>query len=439
MTAILDRTHDPKARSWFETEATQATDFPIQNLPFGRFAHPRFGTGPRVGVAIGASILDVCSVATACDFKALAAEAALACAGGNLNCLIALSLSHATALRHAIFDCLSENTEETSRAPAKSIVPMEEAELLLPVEIGDYSDFFCSMHHAINASRIFNRPEPLRPNYHYLPVGYHGRASSVVVSGTPVCRPYGELPPEGDMAPVFAPSEKLDYEVELGIILRGGNSVGDRIPVNAAEDAIFGVCLQNDWSARDIQRWENQPLGPFLSKSFATTLSPWVVTVDALRPFLLPMPPRGTGIPQPPAHLLPEPDRHMIWNIDVSCAIETEAMRAAGHDPVQVSLSRYVDMHWSALQMVAHHASNGCNLRAGDLLGSGTMSGPTPDSLGCLLELTHDGAAPITIGQETRAYLRDGDRIVMTGRCETVQAHPIGFGACSGLITTAKP
>ncbi|MEX0407553.1 fumarylacetoacetase [Aquibium sp. LZ166] len=435
MTNELDRTHDAAARCWVTAANAQTTPFPIQNLPFGRIEHPRLGRGARVVVAIGDRALDVAAAAQACGFTGLAGEAAAACSDGDLNALIALSPAHATVLRHALFDSLHESTPADDRAPESALVPISEAQLLLPMAIGDYTDFFCSMHHAMNASRIFKGPETLRPNFHYLPIGYHGRASSVVVSGTDIRRPMGELPPLGDAPPPYAPCAMLDYEVELGIVVRGGNTLGETIPIDRAEDAIFGACLQNDWSARDIQRWESMPLGPFLSKSFATSISPWIVTVDALRPFRVRQKPRGEDIPQPPLHLRLEDDT--TWSIDIDCAIETATMRAAGSIPQRISTSRLVDMHWSPKQMVTHHASNGCNLRPGDLMGSGTISGIEKDSWGCLLERTHDGHEPIAVGSEQRGYLADGDRVVMSGRCNVPGARAIGFGSCEGTILPA--
>ncbi|MCO5161245.1 MAG: fumarylacetoacetase [Mesorhizobium sp.] len=434
MQVKLDRTHDANARSWVHTANDPDIDFPIQNLPFGRLRDKESGR-PRVVVAIGDRALDVLSVARACAFGGLAAEAAEACANGDLNPLIALSPLHARSLRAAIFDALSEMTPDANRAPSSALSPIADADMLLPMKIGDYTDFFCSMHHAVNASRIFNRPVPLQPNYHFLPVGYHGRASSVVVSGTPVLRPKGQLPPaRPGEAPVYAACRMLDYEVELGIVVRGGNALGETVPIDQAADMIFGVCLQNDWSARDIQRWENLPLGPFLAKSFATTISPWIVTSEALLPFLAERAARDESMPPPPPHLVPRQGGDQTWPIEIACAIETVEMRSEGKAAETITLSRFTDMHWSASQMVAHHASNGCNLRAGDLLGSGTISGPEADSLGCLLELTEDGQKPINVGGRPHRYLDDGTRVIMTGRCRAPSARSIGLGVCEGHI-----
>lgn len=438
MTAKLDHTHNPDARSWIESANLPDADFPIQNLPFGRIQNSRLGSDPRVVIAVGDQALDVVATSQACGFQGLAAEAASACANGNLNALMALSPAHATALRHALFDALNEDTELARRAPQSALVPLADSAVLLPAEIGDYTDFFCSMHHAMNASRIYKRPEPLRPNYHYLPVGYHGRASSVIVSGTPVRRPNGELEQAEGAPPAYAPSVKLDYEVELAIFVRGGNALGETIPISQSDDAIFGVCLQNDWSARDIQRWESLPLGPFLAKSFATSISPWIVTTDALRPFLARQKPRAEGIPQAPAHLLPVPEHDVTWPIEITCSIETENMRSKKISPQRISTSNLMDMHWSPKQMVAHHTSNGCNLRPGDLLGSGTISGPEIESWGCLLERTHDGSQTFFVGDEERGYLADGDRVVLSGRCSAPAARSIGFGVCEGLVLPAK-
>ncbi len=424
----LDHTHDGSAQSWLPAANAEGTPFPIQNLPFGRILHPSFGDTPRIVVAIGEHALDVVRTAQALAFGGLAAEAAAACTDGRLNPLIALSPAHATALRHALFEAL--HMQASTRAPQAALVPLAEARPLLPVEVGDFSDFFCSMYHAMNASRIFKRPQPLQPNYHHLPVGYHGRASSVVVSGTPVRRPRGQILPQGAKVPVYQATQMLDYEVELGLILRGGNAQGQTIAIDHADDAIFGVCLLNDWSARDIQRWENLPLGPFLSKSFATSIGPWIVTSDALRPFRRALPPRAEDLPQPPDHL--NTRDLATWAIQ----IDTELQTAAGARG-RLARSDFTDMHWSPAQMVTHHASNGCPLRPGDLLGSGTISGAAPDSLGCLLELTEDGRRPVAVGDERRGYLLDGDRVTMTGWCRAEGAHAIGLGQCEGRIEAA--
>lgn len=438
MNTQLDRTHQPDAQSWVASANAISTPFPLQNLPYGRATHAAFGPEPRIVVAIGDQVVDVVAVADVCGFDRKAREAAEAIRSGCLNPLIALSPNHAAALRHALFDALDARTPSEHRAPGAALVPIEAANLLLPVEIGDYTDFFCSMHHAINASNIFMRPDPLQPNYHYLPVGYHGRASSVVVSGTPIVRPYGQILPKGDDIPIFAASQMMDYEVEFGLILRGGNDLGSRIPIAQAEDTIFGVCLQNDWSARDIQRWEARPLGPFLSKSIGTTISPWIVTTDALRPFLVAAPERAGDLPAPPPHLTPAHATHTTWRVAIDCALQTAIMRRNGEAGQTISTSHLTDLHWTPKQMVTHHASNGCNLRAGDLIGSGTISGATDESLGCLLERTRDGARPITIGGETRRYLEDEDAVILTALCTAPGARSIGLGVCEGQVLAAR-
>jgi fumarylacetoacetase len=312
---------------------------------------------------------------------------------------------------------------------------MKKAELLLPVAIGDYSDFYTGIYHAQNAGRLFRPDNPLLPNYHWLPIGYHGRASSIVVSGTPVTRPLGQTKAPDAPSPTFGPSKRLDFELELGFVIGPGNALGKPVPVAKALDHVFGVTLLNDWSARDIQAWEYQPLGPFLGKSFASTMSPWIVTMEALEPFRCRAFARSSGQPAPLPYLLDEADQAGgNYDIRLDALIRTRKMSR----PHRLARSNFRHAYWTPAQVVAHQASNGCNLQPGDLLGSGTISGPTPDSLGALLEITQGGKNPVMLPSgETRAFLEDGDELILRGRCERVGCRSIGFGEAAGRISPA--
>jgi fumarylacetoacetase len=312
--------------------------------------------------------------------------------------------------------------------------------MLLPVEIGDYTDFYASIFHATNVGSMFRPDEPLLPNYKHVPIGYHGRASSIVPTGTPVRRPLGQVMPDGAPEPLFRASRRLDYELEVGVFVGPGNALGEPIPASEAEHHVFGLCLLNDWSARDIQAWEYQPLGPFLAKSFATSISPWVVTLDALEPFRVPPQPRPAGDPPPLMYLESDEVRERgAIDVRLEVAISTERMRAAGMAPHVVSRSTLRHLYWTIAQLVTHHASNGCNLRPGDLLGTGTVSGPTRESRGCLLELTWRGSEPLQLpGGETRRFLEDGDEVIFRGWCEREGTIRIGLGECRGVITPSR-
>jgi len=406
---MIDRTHDPELRSWVESANQPETDFPIQNLPFATF---RRGTGSHVGVAIGDQVLDVT--------EALRIP--------SLEAVMAMPKSTRIALRQHIQDLLVK--------PATGIdaclLPMAEAELLLPCAIGDYTDFYASIHHATNVGSMFRPGNPLLPNYKWLPVGYHGRASSIVVSGAAVRRPWGQTSEHPGGPPSFGPTGRLDYELELGAFLGPGNAPNEPIPASQAGGHIFGVCLLNDWSARDIQTWEYQPLGPFLSKSFATSISPWVVTMEALEPF------RRAPAPRPPSD--PQPLPHLRTGTDGAYAITLEVwLRSARMaEPVRVSRADFAAMYWTLEQMVAHHASNGCPLRAGDLIGSGTVSGPDKENRGCLLEVTWRGTEPLELPTgEIRKFLEDGDEITLRGWCEAPGFRRIGLGECRGKVLPA--
>ena len=426
-------------RSWVESANTLATDFPLQNLPYGVFE--REGRG-RIGVAIGDRILDLYGCARGELLAGLAPEIVQACQEPLLNGLMALGRLHWSALRRRICELLQADTpdsEENRKRVAPLLVPMNQVAMQLPAAIGDYTDFFASVFHAANAGRMLIPDRPLPPNYKYLPIGYHGRASSIVVSGTDVRRPMGQSKPSGAVEPVFGASRALDFELELGIFVGPGNLQGAPIPIHEAGSHIFGYCLLNDWSARDLQAWESKPLGPFLAKSFATTISPWIVTAEALEPFHAPAFSRPEGDPAPLAYLASESDqRQGAIDITLEIYLASRKMTQKGIPPMRLCHSSARNLYWTPAQLVTHHTSNGCNLRPGDLIGSGTVSGPSKDSLGCLLELTQRGARPLELPVgEIRKFLEDGDEVVLRGVCEREGAVRIGFGECRGSISSS--
>ncbi|HEX2778096.1 MAG TPA: fumarylacetoacetase [Gemmatimonadaceae bacterium] len=434
----VDETHDPTLRSWVASANDRHTDFPIQNLPLGVFRHEGSGERARVGIAIGAMILDVSAAAKRGHLGGPVAAAAAACAAPCLNELMALGRPAWRALRSAVSALLREGSR-AERDADDILVAADDADLLLPARVGDYTDFYASIHHATTVGSLFRPDNPLLPNYKWVPIGYHGRASSLVPSGSEVRRPAGQRKPPEAGEPVVEPSRALDYECEVGAFVGTGTVLGEPLGMHAAAEQLFGLCLVNDWSARDIQSWEYQPLGPFLSKSFATTLSPWVVTMEALAPFRGPAVRRDPGDPQPLPYLRHDDDAAR-GGIDLAVEVwlRTRRMRERGEGPVRLSRSRFADMYWTVAQMVAHHASNGCNLRAGDLLASGTISGPTRDERGCMLELTRRGAEPVTLPDgETRSFLEDGDEVTLRGECVRDGFVRIGFGECRGRILPA--
>jgi fumarylacetoacetase len=438
----LDATLDPARRSWVPGATAPDADFPLQNLPFGVFRRAGSREAPRVGVAIGDAILDVtaCVAVGLLDDDGDALDAARACNAPALNPLMARGGAPRRALRRALSGLLGDELPEARQAlVANALVPQGEAELFLPAQVGDYTDFYASVHHATNVGSMFRPDQPLLPNYKWVPIGYHGRASSLVVSGTAVRRPVGQRKGPDESAPTVGPSRSLDYELELGCFIATGNALGAPIPLDEAEAHCFGVCLLNDWSARDLQAWEYQPLGPFLAKSFATTLSPWVVTLEALAPFRAPLAPRAPGDPAPLPYLTGADDQARGGlALTLQVTLRTAAMRAAGMPAQVVSTSSALDLYWSFGQMVAHHASNGCNLRPGDLLGSGTISGAAPESRGCLLERTWRGAEPLTLPTgELRRFLEDGDEVVFSAWAERPGAVRIGVGRCTGVVVPA--
>ncbi|MGA3402181.1 MAG: fumarylacetoacetase [Acetobacteraceae bacterium] len=436
---MIDATHDPARKSWVDS-ANGHSEFPIQNLPLGVFSPP--GGGLRGGVAIGDAIFDIAAALQAGLFAGLARDAAEAAAGAALNPLLALGAGPRTALRQRVSDLLDANGVDHARvAPLAPRLVHHAADctLYLPAAIGDYTDFFAGIHHATAGGRI-NRPEnPLLPNYKYVPVAYHSRASSVRPSGGAVPRPKGQRKLPDEAAPSYGPCRNLDYELELGVWIGPGNELGTPIPIAEASQHIAGYCLLNDWSARDIQTWESQPLGPFLAKSFRTSVSPWIVTAEALAPFRGPQPPRPTGDPAPLPHLLDAADQaNGALDIAFAVALLTPAMREAGAAPFRLSHAKGDVLYWTVAQMVAHHTSNGCNLQPGDLFGSGTLSGTEPGSAGCLLEMTRGGRDPFRLPNgETRRYLEDGDEVIFQAHCHRAGRVTIGFGECRGTVNLA--
>ena len=438
----IDPTNDPALRSWVLTANLRGADFPMQNLPFGIFRRAGTREAPRVGVAIGAAILDVaaCLAAGLFDDDSEARQAATACAMPTLNELMSRGAPARRALRNAISALLADTAAVHRKQIAEhALVLQADAELFLPAQIGDYTDFYASVHHATNVGSMFRPDQPLLPNYKWVPIGYHGRASSIVVSGTPVRRPVGQRKGPNEEVPSVGPSRLLDYELELAAFVGTGNALGDAIPMEQANEHLFGLCLLNDWSARDIQAWEYQPLGPFLAKNFASTISPWVVTLEALEPFRQPLAPRAEGDPEPLPYLTSDADRaHGGFGITVETWLRTAQMREAGDPAVRLTQGQATDLYWSMAQLLVHHASSGCNLRPGDLLGSGTISGAAKESRGCLLELTWRGAEPLTLPNgETRRFLEDGDELEITAFAEREGAARIGFGRCVGTIMPA--
>jgi fumarylacetoacetase len=413
-------------KSWVPS-ATNHPDFPLENLPFGVY---RRGPDGRVCVAIGDELLDL----FACHEAGLVTE--WACTRETLNELMSRGRDNTSRLRARIIELLREGSAEREET-AKHLVSRKDAELLMPCTIGDYTDFYASIHHATSVGAMFRPDNPLLPNYKHMPIGYHGRSSSMLVSGTSFQRPMGQTCDDPSKPPVFGPSRRLDYEMEVGVLIGRGNDLGAPVPIHEAEHHVFGLCLVNDWSARDIQTWEYQPLGPFLSKSFATSASPWVVTLDALEPYRVPRPPRPEGDPPLLPYLDFDEDRG--FDITLEVFIRSQQMRDRNDEPLRLSRGNFRDMYWTVGQLVAHHTSNGCNLRAGDLLASGTVSGPAKESRGCLLELTARGSEPIALPTgEERRFLEDGDEVIMRGFCEREGLPRIGFGECRGIVTPAR-
>ncbi|WP_331607729.1 fumarylacetoacetase [Povalibacter sp.] len=436
MNPALDETHDPGAVSWVESAANHL-DFPVQNLPLGLFSLAR-DSRRRAGIAIGDRILALDRTAPLLEGDAR--RAAQSCESGTLNALLALGAAPRRALRRAIFKLLTDRQYASEVSSALS--PASDCELHVPANVGDYTDFYTGIHHATNIGRLFRPDNPLLPNYKYVPIGYHGRSSSIVASGTRVIRPTAQIKAAADAAPSYQPTQRLDYELELGIWIGGENPRGEPIAIARAEDYVAGLCLLNDWSARDVQAWEYQPLGPFLAKNFLTTVSPWIVTSEALAPYRIAQPPRPDGDPAPLPYLLDATNQATgAYAVTMEVHLQTAQMRAAGIAPQRLSRGPMSVMYWTVAQLVAHHTCNGCNLRPGDLLGTGTLSGPDATSLGCLMEISSGGRTPIELpGGEQRTFLQEGDRLVMTAYAEAPGRARIGFGECAGeVVSPSEP
>jgi fumarylacetoacetase len=429
----LDATHDPALRSWVASANAADTDFPIQNLPFGRFR--RDGEAWRIGVAIGDQVLDLNRAAGTAVWPADLRPLLAPLAEGDLNAFMALGAAARQTLRRTLSQALVEGSSAQA-ALAPCLVPQADIELGVPCRIGDYTDFYVGIHHATAVGKLFRPDNPLLPNYKWVPIGYHGRASTILASGQPFVRPQGQLMPPGAAQPTLAPTRRLDFELELGVFIGTGNAIGHPIALDDAESHVFGLTLFNDWSARDVQAWEYQPLGPFLSKNFASTVSPWIVTMEALAPFRRPFV-RAEGDPAPLPYL--DGAAHRAGGaIDVALEVllQTPRMREAGLPAQRISRSNFADAaYWSVAQMVAHHTVNGCALAGGDLFGTGTLSGPQPDQAGSLLELTQGGKQPITLANgEQRTFIEDGDSLSLLGRCSRSGFRSIGFGPCEATV-----
>ena len=433
MTA-LNETHDPTLSSWVASANLPGNDFPIQNLPFAIFRRKDSAETFRGGVAIGDQVLDLAALSSKNVLNSDAQQALLAASGSALNDFMALGHTAWSSLRLALSRLLREDAKQQA-ITAQCLLDMEDVEYALPAHIGDYTDFYTSIYHATNVGKLFRPDNPLLPNYRWIPIGYHGRASSVVLSGHDVRRPQGQLMPPGAERPTLAPSKRLDFELELGIFVGAGNSLGTPIPMDQAEQHVFGICLLNDWSARDIQGWEYQPLGPFLSKSFATSISPWIVTLEALAPYRLPFT-RDADEPQPLPYLDSEHNRAAgAFDIQLKITLATPAMREAELPAHTICQTSYRHAYWTLAQLITHHTVNGCNLQAGDLLGSGTLSGPESHQLAAMLEITQGGKIPLTLPNgEQRVFLEDGDQVTLRGWCASKDTARIGFGECIGTV-----
>jgi fumarylacetoacetase len=434
---LRNGTHDPDLRSWVQSANDAGTDFPIQNLPFGIFRHRGSDEAWRGGVAIGEQIVDLAAVTEASVFGGDVAIAASTAAGPTLNALMQLGPAAWSRLRAALSATLAYGSEDGA-ALRGCLVPQAEAEYALPAHIGDFTDFCSSIHHASAVARLRRPDAPLPSNYLWVPIGYHGRSSSIGICGQRFHRPCGQVLPKGAEQPVFGPSWQLDYELELGAYVGVGNAPGEPVPIGVAEAHVFGLCLLNDWSARDIQAWESRPLGPLLGKNFATTVSPWVVTLEALAPFRVPGA-RPAGDPRPLPYLDSRANAAAGgFDIELEVLLQTATMRARTLPPQRLARSNFRHAYWTLAQLLAHHSVNGCNLRPGDLIGTGTLSGPSPEECGSLLELTHGGHRPITLADgETRSFIEDGDVVVMRGCCEREGAARIGFGQLSAEVLPA--
>ncbi len=436
----LDATHDPALASWVASANAPNTDFPIQNLPYGRFRRADTVEALRVGVAIGDQVLDLKLAAEMCPWGDGIGNLFGPLSEGDLAGFMELGRPAWKALRAALSAALAAGSDQGPFLE-NCLVPQAGVTMALPCQIGDYTDFYTSIHHASAVGKFFRPDNPLLPNYKWVPIGYHGRSSSIVLSGTPLHRPLGQLKPaDPALPPVLGATRRLDIELELGALIAGRNELGTPVSIEKAEGRLFGLVILNDWSARDIQPWEYQPLGPFLSKNFGSTISPWVVTLEALAPFRVPFT-RPEGDPQPLPYLDSAANRdHGAFDISLEAWLRSARMRADKQGAQRLSRSNYADAYWTLAQLVAHHTVGGCNLQTGDLFGTGTISGPGPGQGGSLLELSDGGRKPITLTNgEQRTFLEDGDTVILRGVCERPGARRVGFGQCAGTVLPARP
>jgi len=435
---VLNETHELSLTSWVESANSGHSDFPIQNLPFAVFRRAGSDEAFRGGVAIGDQVVDMAALAGAGLFTGDAQKGLEACAADELNAFMGMGKEIWSALRLALSRALRSGAAEEAQLKAM-LIAQADVEYKLPCRIGDYTDFYTSVYHATAVGSLFRPDNPLLPNYKWVPIGYHGRSSSIDVSGQCFPRPQGQTKAPDAAEPSFGPCKRLDYELEMGIYVGPANELGAPIEIGAAEDHIFGLCIFNDWSARDIQAWEYQPLGPFLAKNFASTVSPWIVTNEALAPYRIEWT-RDENDPQPLPYLSSEQNSAAGgYDVDMEVLLQTEQMREAGQPAERLSVSSFKYSYWTAAQMLTHHTVNGCNMQPGDFFGSGTQSGPVHEEAGSLLELTVGGKQTITLSNgETRKFLEDGDAVVMRGWCQRDGAARIGFGDCVGTVLPAK-
>ncbi|RZD23323.1 fumarylacetoacetase [Pseudoalteromonas sp. MEBiC 03485] len=436
--SLINETHDINLKSWVASANEANCDFPIQNLPFAEVRRKNSDEAFRGAVAIGDQVIDLAKVNDLGLFSGDAQVAVKAASQATLNEFMGLGQQYWSALRLALSKALREGASEQAQL-SEALTAQADIEFALPCRIGDYTDFYTSIYHATAVGSLFRPDNPLLPNYKWVPIGYHGRSSSIDVSGQTFHRPNGQTKAPDAEVPSFGPCKRLDYELELGIYLGKGNELGDAIAIENAENHVFGFCVFNDWSARDLQAWEYQPLGPFLAKNFASTVSPWIVTTEALAPFRTNWT-RDENDPQPMDYLESSHNREFgAFDIKMDVQIETEKMRAAGEAPTQVSKSSFKHSYWTVAQMVTHHTVNGCNFQPGDMLGSGTQSGPEHEEAGSLLELSRGGKEKITLANgEQRTFLEDGDNVIMRGWCEKDGFARIGFGSVEGTVLPAK-
>ncbi|MEM5532242.1 fumarylacetoacetase [Pseudoalteromonas arctica] len=436
--SIINETHDINLTSWVESANVDNCDFPIQNLPFAEFRRKGSDEAFRGGVAIGDQVIDLAKLSKLNVLTGDAKTAADAASEATLNTFMGLGGQYWSALRLALSKALRAGSEH-QQALSDTLVVQSDIEFSLPCRIGDYTDFYTSIYHATAVGSLFRPDNPLLPNYKWVPIGYHGRSSSIDVSGQTFHRPKGQTKAPDAEVPSFGPCKRLDYELELGIYLGKGNALGDAIAIENAENHVFGFCVFNDWSARDLQAWEYQPLGPFLAKNFASTVSPWIVTTEALAPYRTSWT-RDENDPQPMDYLESKANRDQgAFDIQMDVKIQTQKMRSEGHNPTRVSTSSFKHSYWTVAQMVTHHTVNGCNFMPGDMLGSGTQSGPTHEEAGSLLELSRGGKEKITLSNgEQRSFLEDGDNVIMRGWCEKEGYARIGFGSVESTVLPAK-